>query len=144
MRQASARRRPRVQIMKGYHCSSDSVNLRVLHSVCVSLSGCVCSTYCRVVRRSWCSATDSRPTSTTGPPDSTVYPTVLTVAASPRLLQDDPQTLLILTKAPGSPISTRARRRGRKKKRIERRKKREEQSNFLCAWLFLFSPPSPI
>lgn len=27
-----------MQIMKGYHCSSDNVNLRVLHSVCLWLS----------------------------------------------------------------------------------------------------------
>lgn len=26
-----------MQIMKGYHCSSDSVNLRVLHNVCVGV-----------------------------------------------------------------------------------------------------------
>lgn len=30
-----------MQIMKGYHCSSDSINLRVLRYVCVPLSGCV-------------------------------------------------------------------------------------------------------
>lgn len=35
VRQASAGRRPRVQIMTGFHCGSDSVNLRALHTECL-------------------------------------------------------------------------------------------------------------
>lgn len=34
-----------MQIMKGYHCRSDSVNLRVLHSLCLCVSQVVCMLY---------------------------------------------------------------------------------------------------
>lgn len=60
-----------MQIMKGYHCSSDSVNLRALHSVSVCAYLLVCMPYAAYVDtsggvwRSWCSAVDSHPTSET-------------------------------------------------------------------------------
>lgn len=146
MRQASARRRPRVHIMKGYHCSSDSVNLRVLYSVCVcvcvSLSSCVCALcsiciYCWGVWRSWYSATVIL-TLPVRPPDSTVYPTMLTVAASHSFLRTVLKLhslSLILTKPLGSSISISAQERGRKE---ESEKRGSSPTFFVPGFFFSF------
>lgn len=111
-----------MQIMKGYHCSSDSVNLRVLHNVCVcvcvSIWLCVCSVqhmyciYCKSVGvgRGTVPLTLTPLGRPSGPPDSTLYPSMLTVAASYSFLKTTLKLhslLLILTEALGSPLSTR-------------------------------------
>lgn len=73
-----------MQIMMGYHCNSDSFNLGMLHNVrvflVVSLVVCMLGAALYTLYR-WYSATalPGRPSS---PPDSTLYPTMLTVATS--------------------------------------------------------------
>lgn len=153
VRQASARRRPRVQIMKGYHCSSDSVNLRALYNVCVCLYVVMCMLYAAYVYtaevyggRGTVPLTLVLPARPFAPPDSTVYPTALTVVASHSFLTTILKLhslSLILTKALGSPISTRT---SLQMSAEEKRKegKGEDQSNFLCAQPFLFFFPLPI
>lgn len=86
--------------------------------VCVSLSGCVyalcsiCTVYtARVYRgRGTVPLTITLPGRPSGPPDSTLYPSMLTVAASYSFLKTTLKLhslLLILTEALGSPLSTR-------------------------------------
>lgn len=132
--------------MKGYHCSSDSVNLRVLYSVCVcvSLSSRVCALcsiciYCWGVWRSWYSATVIL-TLPVRPPDSTVYPAMLTVAASHSFLRTVLKLhslSLILTKPLGSSISISAQERGRKEESGKRG--RAVQLSLCLSFSFLFS-----
>lgn len=91
VRQARARRRPCVQIMKGYHCSSDSVNLRALHTVCLYQDVCMlCAAYVYFARlyggRGAMPLTLNQ-TKKNGPTNGTVYLTWLTVDTSHSFLK---------------------------------------------------------